>query len=32
MSTEDVKNYVERYLRRIFVEPINITVENNLKK
>ena len=29
MNTEDVKNYVERYLRRIFVEPINITVEDN---
>ena len=28
MNAEDVKNYVERYLRRIFVEPINITVEN----
>lgn len=29
MNTKDVKNYVERYLRRIFVEPINITVEDN---
>ena len=29
MNTEDVKNYVERYLRRIFVEPKNITVEDN---
>jgi hypothetical protein len=29
MNTEDIKNYVERYLRRIFVEPINITVEDN---
>lgn len=29
MNIEDVKNYVERYLRRIFVESINITVEDN---
>ena len=26
MNAEDVRNYVERHLRRVLVEPVNITV------
>ena len=28
MNTEDIKNYVEKYLKRMFVEPIEIDVKN----